>query len=789
MHTGSPCLPLRAIKFSAQLTLNFARVEARQVYKNVTTNTLEVVFAFPLDKHAAVVGFAACVDGGTTVVGQLRPKEVARNAYEDATASSKRAFTLDETGDNVFSSSVGLLSPGKQVEVVVTYVTELVCCGGNCMFIFPVATQKALGVSAEARSPETEHLSGELHISGGPSSIAAITCDSHHCSLEWGNGKHTEAKLMLAPSALPSPDVEVLVTFSDFPSSVGLVPHQCELTKDECFCLAVTSILDSHVLPKDLSVSIVVDRSGSMSGHKWSNARQATELFLRSLPIGCQFDVIGFGSHYQRTGLQEYSEESFERTWKIVSHWQADLGGTALLPPLQEILANNSAKFPRLIVITDGQTSNTNEALSLVSTHRAKWDVFTLGIGDDVDEAFLDALATKKNAEYLSSSERLEAPVIRQLKRALGKEVAVNVDWGNFATNKDFVGQPLVWGTVGESFSAFCLGKLPLHEASSDVTLSVHMISGEIKKVVHISAELGLPTTHTVNSIGEQTVSKLAARTLTNYLLTAGLEKQALAISLQFGVLTKIVAFSAVCEEDTEAVVDTPVLCEVSLVKQPQHPVHFGQRAPALWRVSGAGGLVGAHNSRSYDCGAPASCRIALSAQQDAGSSAACCGGGGGSSPRRNRNVLERTAASPTAVPSPEPPAVASPAATATSALSHAGPEILCGRAAFTLLMSCQNPSGFFTLTPEAAAQLGIPAAALDAVLFPVAWVVGGAPHVSRVWHTALVLAFFEQRLASMRTEWELVGEKAAQFVAAALTDDGSCQRIMSKAKIALSTA
>ena len=41
----------------------------------------------------------------------------------------------------------------------------------------------------------------------------------------------------------------------------------------------------------------VVDRSGSMTGQRMDITKQALKLFIQSLPTGCTFSILSFGSN------------------------------------------------------------------------------------------------------------------------------------------------------------------------------------------------------------------------------------------------------------------------------------------------------------------------------------------------------------------------------------------------------------------------------------------------------------------------------------------------------------
>ena len=66
------------------------------------------------------------------------------------------------------------------------------------------------------------------------------------------------------------------------------------------------------------------------------------QLFLQSLPPGCQFEVVSFGSDYRcltttaghKGRTFEFNEDSLEYAKGQVDNFSADMGGTVILDPL-----------------------------------------------------------------------------------------------------------------------------------------------------------------------------------------------------------------------------------------------------------------------------------------------------------------------------------------------------------------------------------------------------------------------------------------------------------------------
>ena len=184
-------------------------------------------------------------------------------------------------------------------------------------------------------------------------------------------------------------------------------------------------------------VIFLVDRSGSMAGTSIEEVRNALQLCLRSLVPGCYFNIIGFGTKidplFPHSRL--YDEATLAAASAHVSGMQADLGGTEILPALEAAFSQSrpTSMARQVVVITDGDVTNTDAALALVRKHEAYARVFTFGIGAGPSHHLVRGLARAGGgaAEFIMPGERASAKVTRQLARVLSPALTnVRLDWG-----------------------------------------------------------------------------------------------------------------------------------------------------------------------------------------------------------------------------------------------------------------------------------------------------------------------------------------------------------------------
>ncbi len=234
---------------------------------------------------------------------------------------------------------------------------------------------------------------------------------------------------MFAVEFSPKKSFEPCCTFEESPLDAIKYAALLSFTPD-------WSAVDQHALAPCVEVFFLIDRSGSMGDSKDGakkrivQAKEAMSIFLSSLPEGSKFQIIGFGSRYSllfNNGSQPLNEKTLKQANEHVARLQADMGGTALLEPLEVALEEvASSEFPRIIfVLTDGNVENTEEVLKLVRTQAKTTRCFAIGLGADADEKLVNGLAKAGRglADFVSDDATgnlsLQTVVVRQLARAL----------------------------------------------------------------------------------------------------------------------------------------------------------------------------------------------------------------------------------------------------------------------------------------------------------------------------------------------------------------------------------
>ncbi|XP_073688694.1 von Willebrand factor A domain-containing protein 5A-like [Garra rufa] len=159
-------------------------------------------------------------------------------------------------------------------------------------------------------------------------------------------------------------------------------------------------------------------------------------LLLKSLPMGCYFNIYGFGSHFESFFPRSvvYKQKTMDKALKRVKEMQADMGGTKILQPLKHIYSQPCyPDHPRqLFIFTDGKVFNTKEVLDLVKSHAHSHRCFSFGIGEGASAALITGMAREGSghAQFITDTDRMQPKVMQSLRFALQPAVVnISVDW------------------------------------------------------------------------------------------------------------------------------------------------------------------------------------------------------------------------------------------------------------------------------------------------------------------------------------------------------------------------
>ena len=389
-------LPLKEVSITAHVQGYLLGLDARLKYVNSSSQPVEVVFRTPVDAASAVVGLEAYIDG-KRIRAEIKEKEEARQLYDDAITSGFTAALGEEKTKDIFSLMIGNLPPGKEADVCLTMVSELdIEADGSVRVVLPVVLKPRY---SSPRHQGADPLQGprpntDYHVlhSSGPSvykfqlvvadanSIAEVTSSSHAITTHINRAGNMEVELS---NAIDSGTDDIVISIKPKkPHAVRVIVEQGDFNRDPTNEFIKSPALMVNFFPNlsterfPVELVFLVDRSASMSGQFIADAMKTLLLFLKSIPEGCYFNIIGFGRDFRSLFPQSvlYNQQNLDVAVSHTQSMRADLGGTELLAPLLSIcsqpLVNGLPR--RVFVLTDGAVANTDEVIAYIKNNANK---------------------------------------------------------------------------------------------------------------------------------------------------------------------------------------------------------------------------------------------------------------------------------------------------------------------------------------------------------------------------------------------------------------------------------
>ncbi|XP_069003868.1 von Willebrand factor A domain-containing protein 5A-like isoform X9 [Embiotoca jacksoni] len=754
-------VPLKSIEVELEVRDHVATVVSTLNYENKEDKPLEAVFVFPLPGDAAVCHFSAQI-GQTQIVAEVKEKQKAREEYDDALSSGQQAFLLEESeqSPDIFSLSVGSLPPGESASIRLDYVTELaVQADDGLRFCLPAVLNpryQPLGSGGSGGSGGVQvtsvpaslvpySLSFSARVSS-PRPISKVESSCSLDSLQYLNSDQTQATIKLAAGHKFDRDVELLIYYKDAHQPTAVVEagqasaEPGSLMGDPVVMVSLYPEFPQSVMSSVASCGefvFLLDRSGSMGCSinnskqqetRISSARDTLLLLLKSLPMGCYFNIYSFGSSYEHIFPKsvEYSQQTMEEALKKVGEMGANLGGTEILSPLQHIYSQSCIPSqPRqLFVFTDGEVGNTKQVLDLVKKNSGSHRCFSFGIGEGSSSALINGLAKEGggHAQFITGTDRMQPKVMQSLRFALQPAVVdISVTWDlPKGVSVTVLSPPITALFQGQRSLIYAqlTGQSP-KAAEGCVTVKYSLAGHPSQNQLRFSLKPAEDTGSTVHRLGARTLIRsleMEERERRGQ-PDGGLKEKVVQLSVQSGVSSSFTAFIAVNKADGEAIQGPLVrrnipISRMCIVKGKSRNLRMGAAIFKNDCYMGGGGA--ARDKHAGDCciiGSPIA--RACSLQLD--------------------DEFEMADDVPPVMPK-QPP-----------------------RDPLLQLVSLQQASGCWLLDPALSAALGKTSEEVDKSK--------PAPVNSDVWATVLALIWLHGFKKDAKEEWELLAMKAASWL------------------------
>ena len=465
----------------------YATTELTQYFTNILDESIELIILFPIKEEINLSKFVISIDN-KTVLSKVMPKEKAEEKYNDSIASGNVGF-ISNYNDNQssYSVNIGNLKPKQQIKLNTNFIqmigTNDLSYEFNIMEKYPTFHYRE--IDKDKLRNKTINATFEIETQSKITRLIAPFMDEQakknsKYEVEYNSGyKKAKIKYIKNPNNeenIPYDELEKLLKELDDPSYSGKVneptsyssfcilfrtenmnkpilyyQYNPELKEtaysinylyasqnlkeipipekpDEDNTISYTSKYEDNIINETPGLFIfLIDQSGSMSGQSIELVKQSLLLFIQSLPANSYFQLIGFGSSFKKYNEEPviYNKENVENIINIINNLKANLGGTNISSPLNDIYNNNNYSkinlSKNIFLLTDGQVHDREDCINIITTNSSKFRIHALGIGNSFDKILIEKCGKlgKGTSSFIENIEKINSVIINILNKCL----------------------------------------------------------------------------------------------------------------------------------------------------------------------------------------------------------------------------------------------------------------------------------------------------------------------------------------------------------------------------------
>lgn len=401
-----------------------------QVFYNPNDWQVEGTYVFPLPVGATISDFQMWMNN-EPVQGKVLTAEEARRTYEQIVRQMRDPALLEYVGRDAVQASIFPIPPGEERRIALEYTQVLTAENGLVRYVYPLNTEKF-----SAQPLEDVRITVQIE-TGQP--IRAVYSPSH--ALDTTREGEGFAKVSYeAREVTPDQDFTLFYSIGEAEAFHLFTSRDPSDTAEAdgffMMLLAPQPEVASRVISKD--VIIVLDRSGSMEGEKFEQARAALQFILTHLNKGDSFYLLSFSSELSAFAPQLRPAREAEQALRWAEQ-MSPVGSTDINRALLEAISVVDPERPTYVIfLTDGLPTEGETRVEKILDNFARsapdnLRVFPFGVGYDVDTFLLDTLSQENHGlssyvqpgqaldEVLSAFyEKISTPVLTNLELRLG---------------------------------------------------------------------------------------------------------------------------------------------------------------------------------------------------------------------------------------------------------------------------------------------------------------------------------------------------------------------------------
>uniref|UniRef100_F6W3B5 Inter-alpha-trypsin inhibitor heavy chain 4 n=1 Tax=Callithrix jacchus TaxID=9483 RepID=F6W3B5_CALJA len=403
--TAQQDIDIYSLTVDSRVSSRFAHTVVTSQVVNRANTVQEATFQMELPKKAFITNFSMIIDS-VTYPGIIKEKDEAQAQYSTAVARGRSAGLIKAAGRNMEQFQVSVsVAPNAKITFELVYEELLKRRLGVYELLLKVRPQQLV-----------KHLQMDIHIFE-PQGISFLETESTFMTNELVDAlitsqNKTKAHIRFKPTLSQqqkSPEQQETVLDGDL-----IIRYDVDRADSGGSIQIENGYFVHYFAPEGLTtmpknVVFVIDKSGSMSGRKIQQTREALIKILDDLSPRDQFNLITFSSEATQwsPSLVPASAENVNKARSFAAAIHA-LGGTnindAVLMAVQLLdRSNREERLPTrsvslIILLTDGdptvgETNPRNIQKNVREAVSGQYSLFCLGFGFDVSYAFLEKLA------------------------------------------------------------------------------------------------------------------------------------------------------------------------------------------------------------------------------------------------------------------------------------------------------------------------------------------------------------------------------------------------------------